>query len=109
MKKHKLYVTLNGKKVPAVTITGLAKLCVRTSGTLRKWEIAGILPPANFRTPDVPLADGLSRVGYRVYSLDLALQVAAIVKTEMFRGIGISPDTIVKFKKLFEEERKQLE
>jgi len=99
---------INGKEVELVTISKLAKMCGRKAATIRKWEFTGILPEANLRSPDVPLAGGETRKGFRLYTLDLAVRLSTIVKNDIFQGIEIPQSTLVKIKNLFAEERTKL-
>lgn len=99
---------INGKEYEFVTISTLAKMSRRKASTLRKWEFTGILPPANFRTPDVPIIGGKSRLGVRLYTLELAIKVSELIRNTVYQGVAIPQETLVKFKELFSEERKKV-
>lgn len=100
-----MILEIQGKNVPCVTITMLAKMCNRKAATLRRMEQLKVLPKANFRTPDIPLSGGELRLGFRVYTQELAVKVAEVVKGEITQGVSVAESTKQKLYDLFKEER----
>lgn len=99
--------TIAGHTLDLVTISQLGKMCGRKASTIRKWEFTGLIPEANFRSPDVPLANGETRKGFRLYSMNLAVKFSEIVREEMVQGIKTEESTLNKINKLFQEEREK--
>lgn len=103
----KVKLRLKNQDVDCVDITELARMCKRKTRSLRANETQKILPKANFRLPAKPEAKGIAAHGQRVYTLELAEQVAEIYRTEILMGIKVSDETKIKLNRLFQEEREK--
>lgn len=68
MPSVKSKITVNGKSMDLYYIQTLAEALGRTSQTVRKWEVAGIIPKTIFK----------DKLGRRLYSVE---QINIIVRT----------------------------
>ena len=89
------YTSPTGKKTTLYNIGVLAEALGRTSQTIRKWEIWGVIPPTPFKTKE----------GKRLYSKE---HIDAIVKcaesSHIMQGSNISSTVFAK--KVYKEFQK---
>ena len=103
-----MVLVICGQKVKCVNVAGLAKLCNRQAATIRKLEQQGIMPPANFRTPETEgqgVLKGTMRPGNRVYTYEFALKIAEVFAEHIFQGKEIPQVAKVKLREIFIEEK----
>lgn len=103
-----LSITIKDTKVVFYTLYELASKCERLPQSLRKLEKKGILPEANFRTPDETF-DDFKRRGKRLYSEALVEEIALIFSNEVRKGVTISEDTKIKLRIAFKKEKELLQ
>ena len=97
---------IQGNPVECVSLSEIAKLSGKRSATLRKWEQCGWIPKANFRTQPIPLKSGKKRVGYRLYTKEIAIQMAVVIQ-RVEKGVKIPNEVIRKLHELSKTERQK--
>lgn len=79
--REREYTTPTGVKVKLYSISVLAEAIGRTSQTVRKWEVSGVIPKTPFKDPQ----------GNRMYSkAQIDLVVFSAEKSKLKQGKGMS-------------------
>ena len=95
MKGNQKTLSVGGKLVVAVTVTGLARIVGKSRDTILRYERDGVFPQAPFRLK-----------GYRYYPLSLAKSLVPLVD-RIPQHKKPDSDLIVEITKLFNEERRK--
>jgi DNA-binding transcriptional MerR regulator len=96
-----MLVKIKDKLVKVLTVGELAAILGRKTDTLRKYEIRGILPQANFRTTKLH-----GKAGKRLYSQELAKKLAPIFK-DVGQGVKFTDEQVRLIAVAFQEEKEQ--
>ncbi len=92
-------VTVNGQKLELHYINSLAYALGRSTQTIRKWEIAGVIPNTCFK----------DKVGRRMYTqdqIDIVVEIAE--KCQIKQGLSIANTSFsAKVHKALEEHNKK--
>jgi len=100
----------NTEPVNFLTMGEVAHLCGKSTDSLKKLTLRGILPDANFRTPKIKIKrgdnQGTEREGYRLYSKDFLVPILVpYIKKNFKRGILITREQRLELITMFSEER----
>lgn len=103
----------NSKPVEFLTMGEVAKLCNKSRDALRKLTERGILPDANFRSPDILIKNGENKgetiEGYRLYSKDILVpKLVPYIKENIKKGVLITREQRLELIEMFNEERTKL-
>lgn len=97
---------IKGRLVRFYTVAELAKMCKRQPDTIRKMHFSGFLPEPIART-DETIVKRTRRPGFRLYSEDLAKELAGIL-TGLRQGQTPTSDMKEKIAEAFKRERELL-
>ena len=104
MKTKRLMVA--GILVEFLTLSQIALLSGKKTGTLKKWQEKSWFPQCNFRTPAITLKDGTKQKGMKLYSLKYALLMVEEIK-KVKRGVEIDNEVKRQLFILMKEENKE--
>ena len=101
------------KPVEFLTMGEVAKLCKKSRDALKKLTDRGILPDANFRTPNILVKSGGRQgqfiEGYRLYSKDILVpKLVPYIKKNIKKGVLITREQRLELIEMFKEERTEL-
>jgi len=77
-------VTINGKEQDLFYVQSLAEALGRSSQTVRRWEIAGVIPPCLFK-------DKLNRRLYTQEQIDVIVRIAEECKIQQGHSLRLNP------------------
>lgn len=100
-------IVLNDQEYDVVTLSGLAQMCARSVNTFRMYEKREILPPANIRMPDKQYGGKIVN-GDRVYTMELAVELAKLFRGHIAQGIKIHADVLAQIQIIFRNERQRI-
>lgn len=101
------------KPIEFLTMGEVAKLCKKSRDALKKLTDRGILPDANFRTPNILVKSGERQgqfiEGYRLYSKDILVpKLVPYIKKNIKKGVLITREQRLELIEMFNEERTEL-
>lgn len=104
-----MVVKINDQNYRVVTVSGLARFCKKSARTIRIYEQNGFLPEANIRGPKKVTAEGKIIPGIRLYTVELASQLAEIFRNKIRQGVAVDPEVKQEIIKIFYNERTKIE